>query len=100
MLFAGSRRGVLLQILEAVIELPLVDLLDVDHLLRDQVGELEELLIHLWQLFLLGDLLHAVLRVLLFSVSIELLRAHPAHNERHIILAVLSKNFYRGVAYS
>jgi hypothetical protein len=35
--------------------------------------------------------------MLLFSVSIELLRAHSAHDERDVILAVLSKTFKREI---
>jgi hypothetical protein len=40
MLFAGISRGVLLKILDGDEEIPLVDLLDVDHLLRDEVRKL------------------------------------------------------------
>lgn len=80
-------------ILEAI---PLIDFLNVDHLFRQHVGELEKFLIQLWALFGLINLIHAVLRVLFLFVCIEFLRAHTTHYEWDVILAILPKNIKMG----
>jgi len=72
--------------------LPSIYLFDVNHLFGELVREFKELLVYLWYLFDLIDLFNAKLRMFLFLVSIEFLRAHPANNEGHICFPLLSKN--------
>lgn len=66
-----------------------VDLFHMNHGLGELVRKVEELLIKDRQLLHLVDLLNAILRMLLFPICIELLRAHSAYNQWHVVLPLL-----------
>lgn len=70
------------------------------HALRQIIWDFQELHVDRSQLFSLGDLLHAVLGMLLFLVGIEILGADSTHNQRHSCSSVIPIWSYIFSSYS